>query len=131
MQKLHYLNSRPSYSQQLPVPEQVLPHTKQELSRMAPKNIGLGINAKPISIKPNPMATDLSCSSTQLSWVYLCVGRRQQMWSSVVVLRAGHMKKWKQKIIWEWNFLHSLLTKLMHWLLIVAVIVFNYIPNAD
>lgn len=82
------LNFSPSYNQQFPVPEQVFPHTKQDLSKTVgckktlkctfsevrkadlpvPKKIGLGMKEnKAINIKPNPMATVLSRSSTHLT----------------------------------------------------------------
>lgn len=55
------------YNQQFPVPEHVLPHTRQFLSIKFPKKIGLGINAKSdISIIPKPIATVLSFSATHL-----------------------------------------------------------------
>lgn len=61
-----YLNVSPSYSQQLPLPVHVLPHTRQVLSSTSPKKIGLGMNDIRLStIMPKPIDTALSFSSTQ------------------------------------------------------------------
>lgn len=62
------------YSQQFPVPAHVFPQTMQALSRIIPKKMGEGMNAKPINIKPKPIATVLSCSSTHrtpIIFIYL------------------------------------------------------------
>lgn len=66
--KITYLNDSPSYNQQFPFPSHVLPQTKQVWSSTIPKNIGLGINEKRlITIRPKPIATGLSFSSTHLT----------------------------------------------------------------
>lgn len=62
---LGYLKDSGSYNQQLPLFEQVLPHTKHNLSNTQPKNMGLGIKAIiDIIIIPKPMAAVLSFSGT-------------------------------------------------------------------
>lgn len=62
-----YRSISPSYSQQLPVPWHVFLHTRQDLSSKIPKNIGLGMKANnAMNIRPKPIATGLSFSSTHL-----------------------------------------------------------------